>query len=249
VSPQDRMRAADAWRLVSRSGPVPVRARGKKLRLVGDPVVAATAPFAVPRRRVRVSALEGLDEPSLLALVDDPADVVPVAEELGRAPWSVPVIVAAERGAPEPIARALRELRRDDAEAGSAPRFASIPPEVEDGSYLRPVLLAEALRGNTGRVYPGGLHDTRAAVVFRSPVDLEALEAEFELGDGMAWVDGDRPGVAYDDADGQERWRAAGFSGAIGTAQARLRDAWWEKWRAAPRPRTRLINPFREATS
>ncbi|MFW8746220.1 hypothetical protein, partial [Mesorhizobium japonicum] len=48
---------------------------------------------------------------------------------------------------------------------------------------LHPVFEAERLRGNNGSIDRGDHHDTRASWRMRFPLDIPALEAEFEFGD------------------------------------------------------------------
>jgi hypothetical protein len=108
---------------------------------------------------------------------------------------------------------------------------------------LRPVLEAERRRGNSGSWYNGDIHDRRPAWNMRFPLDIPALEAEFEFGDRIE-VRAEGGGVI----DLWGRGGAGAFAvvgGSGGTWWTRRRRAaWWRDWEASPRPRTRIENAF-----
>lgn len=106
---------------------------------------------------------------------------------------------------------------------------------------VRPVLDAERLRGNSGSLDRGDPHDTRASWVMRFPLDIPALEAEFEFGDRIE-VRADGGGVIdLSGSLGPGAFLVVGGTGGTWWTRRR-RAAWWREWEASPRPRIRIDN-------
>ncbi|MFW8745285.1 hypothetical protein [Mesorhizobium japonicum] len=106
---------------------------------------------------------------------------------------------------------------------------------------VRPVLEAERQRGNSGWLDRGDQHDTRGSWVMRFPLDIPALRAEFEFGNGVE-VRAEGGGV-IDLSGGLGSGAFLVLGGIGGTWRTRRRRAaWWRKWEISPRPRIRIDN-------
>ena len=112
--------------------------------------------------------------------------------------------------------------------------------------YLRPIVAAEAARANPCFSFPvgDGVHDTRPYVRFSYPIDVLAIDAEFDLDNGMELIATPRPCVTYSNRVGGPYEVLGGAEVAPGPEQIAARAAWWEEWNVAPRPKIELINPF-----
>ncbi|MFW8744999.1 hypothetical protein [Mesorhizobium japonicum] len=115
------------------------------------------------------------------------------------------------------------------------------------GSYtaamdaLRPVFEAERRRGNSGKWDDGDIHETRPSWVMRFPLDVPALEAEFEFSDRIE-VRNRRGGVIdLFGSRGPGAFLVVGGAGGTWWTRRR-RAAWWREWEASPRPRIRIEN-------
>lgn len=130
---------------------------------------------------------------------------------------------------------------------GSSKRFGTLPPEAQDPWFYLPIVRAEESRGNRGELYYGDAWDDRTAFVFEYPISVDAILEQFELDEGMVAEDGSRPGILYFSSPamvGAPVWGVGGFRTEAGPAQREAVERWWRDWRAAPRPRERLANPF-----
>lgn len=123
-------------------------------------------------------------------------------------------------------------------------RLAGVPRAAWDLRYFQPIIDAEGLRGNPGKVDFGNTYERRAAIRFRTPIDLPAVAAEFELDDGMTLDTPAFPGVFYDSEHEERVWLVGGARKRSDDAAEKAREEWWREWRAKPRPRTALHNPF-----
>lgn len=106
---------------------------------------------------------------------------------------------------------------------------------------LRPVFEAERRRGNTGSIDNGDARDRRPSWVMRFPLDIPALEAEFEFSDR---IDVRPQGGGVIDLSGNLGPGAFLVVGGVGGTwrTRRRRAAWWREWEASPRPRIRIEN-------
>jgi len=199
-----------------------------RLSVVGDPAEAQAAPYKVLGYSVRVASLRSDHGDGVLALVEDERSLQHVA--------------AAIRG-PLPVRDALAEL------ASRPPRrfllrFGTIPRPARDLRFFQPVIDAEARRGNPGELYFGDSRNEDAGLIFHGPLDGKALAEEFELDDGMELERGENPRLGYSTAGGELAWVLVGRPISVSVAMRELRDAWWQEWRAKPRPPVTLHNPF-----
>ena len=123
--------------------------------------------------------------------------------------------------------------------------MAGVPRAASDLSYFQPNHIdAEGQRGDPGKVDFGNTYERRAAIRFRTPIDLQAIAAEFELDDGMTLDTPAFPGVFYDSEHEERVWLVGGARKRSDDAAEKTRAEWWREWRAEPRPRTALHNPF-----
>jgi len=112
---------------------------------------------------------------------------------------------------------------------------------------LDPILDAERARGNFGGRSAGDIHDRRQVWRLRHPIDIPALEAQFDFGSGIRL--GLVPGgaVSFSGADGEAVFGIVGGERA-GALAGLLRSRWWKRWRRDPRPRAPFANPFSDLT-
>lgn len=112
---------------------------------------------------------------------------------------------------------------------------------------LGPNIDAERQRGNAGRRSAGDIRDQRQAWRLAHPIDLEALEAEFDFGPGIRL--GSAPGgsISFYGADGLP---AFGITGGErrGILAGLLRSRWWKRWRREGHDRVPFADPFAELT-
>jgi hypothetical protein len=213
------------------------------LRLNGVLRPASALPFLLPGQHIEVGTLvDDAGARATLCLVDS-ADRAAVAEQLAaNREFLTGTVFVAVRG--EEPALLVGPLRDAAAWAANAAHLHPLPAQAEDPSFYAPIVAAEASRANQGRLYFGGLHDTRTGFVFDYPLDEEAILAEFELGQEMTIAHTPYPTIVYSGI-----WGLGGASGPGGEEQELARAAWWTAWRAAPRPRVLLTNPFLGAGS
>ncbi len=213
------------------------------VRLNGVLRPAFAFPFLFAGRDIQVGTLvDAHDARATLCLVD-PGDRAAIVEQLAahRDALTGSVFVAVRGQEPAQLVEPLREAA---SWAANARHLHPLPPQAEDPSFYAPIVAAEALRANPGTLYYGGLHDSRTGFVFRFPLDEEAILAQFELAPGMTIEHTPHPTVVYSGT-----WGVGGASGQPGEEQKRARAAWWSAWRADPRPRVLLENPFLGAGS
>ena len=111
---------------------------------------------------------------------------------------------------------------------------------------LGPILDAERERGNTGRLSTGTGREDRPGYGMRHPLDVNALKAQFEFGDGIRFLDGaQHGGIQFLGRGGTEVF-AIGGGAESGFFDGRRRKRWWRNWKAHPRPREPFANPFAE---
>ena len=200
-------------------------------------------PFLTPGRQIEVGTLVDATGATATLCLVDPEDRATVVDQLAahRELLTETVFVAVRGEEPAALVTPLREA---EGWAAHAARLHPLPPQAEDPSFYAPIVAAEASRANTGKLYYGGLHDTRTGFVFRYPLDEEAILAEFEFGPGMTIAHTPYPTIVYSGL-----WGVGGASGPGGQEQELARAAWWSSWRAQPRPRVVLANPFLGAGS
>ena len=133
---------------------------------------------------------------------------------------------------------------QNDAPRRGVVRLAGVPRGAWDLRYFQPIIDAEGRRGNPGKVDFGNTYERRAAIRFRTPIDLPAIAAEFELDEGMTLDTPAFPGVFYDSAKEQRVWLVGGARKRSDPEADQARAEWWREWRAKPRPRVTLHNPF-----
>jgi hypothetical protein len=109
---------------------------------------------------------------------------------------------------------------------------------------LDPLLFAERQRGNSSRLEFGDMHDQRLYYSLRHPIDLDALRAQFDFGDGIE-LGGDGQGgvVAFSDLGPVSAFWMRGTT-EVSWWSRRRRAAWWRRWNASPRERIPFSNPF-----
>lgn len=107
---------------------------------------------------------------------------------------------------------------------------------------LRPVLSAERRRGNFGSMRLGDIHDTRPWWQMRYPLDIRAIEAEFQFGDRIELRTDDGGRIVLLGSTGGNAFAVAGGSGETWWTRRR-RAAWWREWEASPRPRSESRTP------
>ena len=112
---------------------------------------------------------------------------------------------------------------------------------------LNPLLIAERERGNSAHLDLGNMHDRRMYFQFRHPVDLDALEAQFEFGNGVVLGPGG-PGatgtVVFNGLGGLAAfWLQGGTDGDTWWSRRR-HAAWWRRWTANPLEPVPFANPF-----
>jgi hypothetical protein len=125
------------------------------------------------------------------------------------------------------------------------PRTINSRPAID---ALNPLRRAEATRGNPAGLEFADLRNPRTFYSFKHPLDLDALRAEFVLGDGIH-VGDIRGGVISFEGTGA----APAFTLEGGSEESwwsrRRRAAWWRRWNAAPRTPVPFSNPFAEIPS
>lgn len=123
-------------------------------------------------------------------------------------------------------------------------RYSGAPRAAWDDRFFRPVLEAEAARGNAAGWDFGDYQIPEAAIAFRGPIDVKALREEFDLDDGMDIRVEHGGGVRYYDQNGDIALVLLGAEWPRTQAMKAARETWWQQWRARPRPLTALHNPF-----
>ncbi|MEP6842020.1 MAG: hypothetical protein ABJA11_00780 [Pseudolysinimonas sp.] len=123
-------------------------------------------------------------------------------------------------------------------------RYAAVPQPAWNQHFVQPVLDAEARRGNPGEWSFGDYQIAEAGIVFGGRIDTKALTAEFELDEGMSIRTQRGAGIIYRDADGEIALTLDGADRPRSEAMEAVRAAWWREWRAKPRARVTLHNPF-----
>jgi hypothetical protein len=111
---------------------------------------------------------------------------------------------------------------------------------------IRPIIDSEIARGNRGGLTTPTVRDSRTAWVFRYRLDIVALRAQFDFGDGVSVLDGpDSAGaVTFRGSDGMDAFVIAGRNRDRSWFARRRQAAWWAGWRAdAPLPQP-FENPF-----
>ena len=85
-------------------------------------------------------------------------------------------------------------------------------------------------------------------MLFRYPIDADAIRAEFDLGLGIELDDRTPPWINFEYIPGHpDEFADFPIGGAVQftTAASRaMREQWWDEWRRNPRPRIRLESPF-----
>jgi len=214
---------------------------GLRLNGVLRPVLASPVPLS--GKNIEIGTLVDLAGARATLYLVDPVDRATVVEQLTtHRELLTEAAFVVVRGAEPPLLSA--PLREAASWARNAAHLHALPPQAEDPSFYAPIVAAEALRANHGRLYYGGLHDTRTGFEFTYPLDEEAILAEFELGPEMTIAHTPFPTIVYSGT-----WGVGGASGPGTEAQQLARAAWWSAWRAAPRPRVALTNPFFGSTS
>jgi hypothetical protein len=217
---------------------------GTGLRLNGVLRPAFAPPFTIPGVAVQVGTLRDAgDGVATLCLVEaEDRDAVVAELESRRAALTMTAIVVVRGAEPPELLAPLNEAM-GWAVTASTTRFGTLPEPARDPSFYAPIVAAEVARGNTGQLQYGSLHDTRTGFAFRFPIDEEAILAEFEFDAGMEFEHRPYPVIMYDG-----EWGVGGASGPSDGDHEAARAEWWREWRAAPRPRVLLRNPFREAS-
>lgn len=208
------------------------------VRLNGILRPASASPVPLFGEHIEIGTLvDPAGERAMLCLVD-PSDRASVVEQLTahRELLTETVFVVVRGAEPALLSSALREAA---SWASNAAHLHALPEQAEDPSFYAPIVAAEAQRANHGRLYYGGLHDTRTGFQFTYPLDEDAILAEFELGPEMTIAHTPYPTIIYSGT-----WGVGGASGPGTEEQELARAAWWATWRAAPRPRVVLTNPF-----
>lgn len=123
-------------------------------------------------------------------------------------------------------------------------RYSGAPRAAWDERFFQPVVEAEAARGNAAAWDFGDYQIPEAAIAFRGPIDVKALREEFDLDDGMEIRVEHGSGVRYFDPTGDVALALVGAEWPRTEAMKASREAWWQQWRARPRPLTALHNPF-----
>lgn len=109
---------------------------------------------------------------------------------------------------------------------------------------LAPIVGAEAQRGNPARLDFGDMHDQTTRFLLRHPIDLDALRAQFEFGDGIVLAQPEAGGVVI--FHGRNGRTAFWMEGALDESDwsRYRRTRWWRRWQAKPRARVPFSNPF-----
>jgi hypothetical protein len=107
------------------------------------------------------------------------------------------------------------------------------------------VLRAEAERGNEARLFveERQLRGEQAPyALLRHPMDREAVEAAFALGDSLEWLPATvGPQQLVDHASSTSLVDGAARPG---WSSRRRHDAWWSRWRSGPQQRIRLPDDY-----
>jgi hypothetical protein len=111
---------------------------------------------------------------------------------------------------------------------------------------IRPIIDSEIDRGNYGQMSRGDARDSREAWVFHYRIDIAAVTAQFDFGEGiLALGDPSAPGViTFRGSDERDAFIIAGGKRARSWLARRRQAAWWQKWRAGARAPERFENPF-----
>ena len=125
------------------------------------------------------------------------------------------------------------------------PDFRVGTPWGEALRALEPILAAEKERGNRGRIDRGDSRDNRPGFRMRYPLDVNALQAQFDFGEGIEISQGTPAGLQFRGRGGSVVFGLGG--GEVGGwLDARRRRRWWREWRETPRPKEPFANPFAE---
>ncbi len=109
---------------------------------------------------------------------------------------------------------------------------------------LDPLIAAERERGNKGRLEFGTMRDDRARFQLRAQIDVEALRAQFDFGEGILLdYEGQGGRVAFLGRSNDVLFVILGTPDR-GWASNRRRAAWWTAWNATPHTRVPFANPF-----
>ena len=108
---------------------------------------------------------------------------------------------------------------------------------------LNPLTNAEAARGNSASLEFGHQRDFRMYYSFKHPLDLDALRAEFEFGEGIHLGDVRGGMISFAGTGTDPAFSLEGGAEESGWSRRR-RARWWRRWNAAPRTPVPFSNPF-----
>lgn len=158
--------------------------------------------------------------------------------------WA-PTLVAVHELGPAFVSEAIDRARDWPPVSGL-----TVPEQAQNSSFARQLIASEFARGNQDPRPEGVPNDPRSTLKFRYPIDVEAIEAEFEFDWGIEVHRSTAGPVIEFTAPGgyNDGWSGWGISGGREFPSARvreLRELWWREWRSHPHKKVRLTNPFR----